>query len=89
MKYLITAVLSIFVIAACTNSHRKTRTETMKDDNRIVRIEEDGQILNMKVRIKNTENTVDFNESFDIREMNEKQVKKLKTHILDSLYKIK
>ncbi len=88
MKRIITA-LSLFSLAACTNNHRRTRTERMDDNNKTVKIEDDGNTMSMQVKIKNTEEPVDYDESFDVRDMNEKQKEKLKNHILDSLYKIR
>lgn len=54
-----------------------------------MKIEDDGNTLRIKTKIRNTEELVDYDESFDVRNMNEKQKEKLKNHILDSLYKIK
>lgn len=88
MKYIITAVLTIFSISAC-NDHRRTRTVQIEDNNKTVKIEDDGNTLRIKTKIRNTEELVDYDESFDVRNMNEKQKEKLKNHILDSLYKIK
>lgn len=89
MKYIITAVLTIFSIAACTNDNHRTRTVKIEDNNKTVKIEDDGNTMSIKAKIRNTEEPIDYNKSFDVREMNEKQKEKLKSHILDSLYKIK
>lgn len=89
MKFTLITALIISSVTACTNNSRTTRTEEIKDDNKTVKIEDDGKVLSMKVSIRNTEQPIDFDESFDIRDMNEKQIKKLETHILDSLYQIK
>ncbi len=85
MKYIITAALIIFSLTACTNNNHRTRTEKIEDNNKTVRIEADGNTMSMKVKIKNIEEPMDYDESFDVRDMNEKQKEKLKNHILDSL----
>jgi len=85
MKYIIIAALLIFSIAACTNSNHPVRTERMNDDNTSMKIEDDSKTLSIKVETKNTENLIDYNESFDVRDMNDKQKKELENHILDSL----
>ncbi len=87
MKHII-IVLTIFSLSACTNNHRKTRTEKIDDNNKTVKIKDDGQTMRIEVKIKNTEVPVDYDKSFDVRNMNEKQIEKLKDKILDSLYKM-
>ncbi len=85
MKYIIITALTIFPITACTNNHHPTRTERMEDNNTKMKIEDDGKTLSMMVKTKNTENPIDYDQSFDVRDMNDKQKEKLKNHILDSL----
>jgi len=85
MKHIITAALTLFSLTSCTNNHHPIRTERMNDDNTKMKIEDDGKTLSMMVKTKNTENLIDYNESFDVRDMNDKQKEKLKNHILDSL----
>lgn len=89
MKYIITATVTILFIAACTHGNHRTRTEKIEDNNKTVKIEDDGNLMRIKAEISNTAEPVDYNKSFDVRGMNEKQIDKLKNHILDSLYKIK
>lgn len=50
-----------------------------------MKIEDDGKTLSMMIKTRNTENPVDYNKSFDVRDLNDKQKEKLKNHILDSL----
>jgi len=45
--------------------------------------------MRIKAEINNREEPVDYDKSFDVRNMNEKQIEVLKNHILDSLYRIK
>lgn len=85
MKYTIIAALTVLSIAACTNNHHPIRTERMEDNNTKMKIEDDSKTLSIKVQTKNTENPIDYNESFDVRGMNDKQKKELEKHILDSL----
>ncbi len=85
MKHIIIAALTIFFITACTNNKHPVRTERMNDNNTKMKIEDDGKTLSMMVKTKNTENPIEYNESFDVRDMNDKQKEKLKNHILDSL----
>lgn len=54
-----------------------------------MKIVDDGSTMRIKAKIKNTEEPIDYDKSFDVRDMNEKQKEKLKNNILDSLYKIK
>lgn len=89
MKPIIIVALIILSAAACTNNHRRTHTERIEDNNKTVKIEDDGNTMSMRVKIENTEEPVDYAESFDVRDMSELQKQKLKNHILDSLYKIK
>lgn len=88
MKYIITAVITIFSIAACNDNHR-TRTVKIEDDNKTVKIEDDGSTMRIQAEINNTREPVDYDRSFDIKAMNEGQKEKFKNHILDSLYRIK
>lgn len=85
MKYILITVLTIFSITACTNTHRPTRTESMEDNNTSMKIEDDSETMSIRVKTKNTENPIDYEESFDVRAMNDEQKKKLKNRILDSL----
>ncbi len=85
MKYIVTATLTIFSLTACNNNHPRTRTERMEDNNTKMRIEDDGKTLSIMVKTRNTENPIDYDKSFDVRDMNEKQKEKLKNRILDSL----
>lgn len=85
MKYLITAALTIFSLTTCTNTNHPARTERMNDDNTSMKIEDDGKTLSISVRTKNTENPIDYDKSFDVSNMNDKQKKELENHILDSL----
>lgn len=85
MKHIIIITLTIFSISACTNKHHPVRTERMNDDNTTMKIEDDGKTLSVMVQTRNTENPIDYDKSFDVRDMNEKQKEKLKNHILDSL----
>ena len=85
MKRIIITALTLFSLLACTNNHRRTRTERMEDNNKTVKIEDDGNTMSMKVKIKNTEEPVAYEKSFDVRDKNDKQKEKLKNHILDSL----
>lgn len=89
MKPIITVALIILSVAACTNNHRRTRTERMEDNNKTVKIEDDGNTMSMRVKIENIEEPVDYDERFDVRDMSEPQKQKLKNHILDSLYQIR
>ena len=77
------------VFSGCENNHRKTRRVKIEDNNKLVKIEDDGNTLAIKVNIRNTEKPVDYNESFNVRGMNEKQRKNLQTHIIDSLESVK
>ena len=61
----------------------------MEDNNKKMSVEDDGKTMSIKVKIKNTDNSIDYAESFDVRDLNDKQKEKLKNHILDSLYTIK
>jgi hypothetical protein len=88
MNYILITALTIFSIAAC-NDNRRTRTEKIEDNNKTVKIEDDGSTMRIKAKIKNIEEPIDYDKSFDVRDMNEKQKEKLKNSILDSLYKIK
>ena len=88
MKYIITAALTIFSISAC-NDNRRTHTVKIEDNNKTVKIEDDGNTMRIKAKIKNTEEPIDYDKSFEVRDMNKKQKEKLKNYILDSLYKIK
>lgn len=89
MKYLIITALTIFSVAACINNHHPVRTERMEDNNTKMKIEDDGKILSIKVKTKNVENLVDYDESFDVTNMNDRQKRQLENHILDSLRIIK
>lgn len=86
---MITLILIIFSIAACTGGNHRTRTVKIEDDNKTVKIEDDGITMSIKAEINNKEEPVDYDKSFDVRDMNEKQKEKLKNHILDSLYRIR
>ncbi len=85
MKYTTITALTVLSIAACTNNYHPVRTERMDDNNTSMKIEDDSKTLSIKVKTKNTENPIDYNESFDVRDMNDKQKQKLENHILDSL----
>ncbi len=85
MKHIITTALTLFSLAACTDNYHPIRTERMNDDNTKMKIEDDGKTLSMMVKTRNTENPIDYDKSFDVRDMNDKQKEKLKNHILDSL----
>ena len=89
MKYITITALSIFFIASCTNNHHRTRTEKIDDNNKTVKVEDDGHTMYISAKINNTKEPVDYEKSFDVRNMDEKQKEKLKNHILDSLYKIR
>ncbi len=89
MKRIIIAALTILSLAACTNNQHPVRTERMEDNNTKMKIEDDGKTLSMMVKTRNTENPIDYDESFDVRDMNDKEKEKLKNRILDSLYKIR
>ncbi len=78
MKYIIIAVLTIFSITACTNNNHPVRTERMEDDNTKMKIEDDGKTLSMMVKTKNTENPIDYDKSFDVRDMNDNQKNKIR-----------
>jgi len=85
MKHIIIITLTIFSLASCTNNHHPVRTERMEDNNTKMKIDDDGKTLSIMVKTRNTENLVDYDKSFDVRDMNDKQKEKLKNHILDSL----
>lgn len=85
MKHIIIITLTIFSLAACTNNNHPVRTERMNENNTKMKIEDDGKTLSVMVQTRNTENPIDYDKSFDVRDMNEKQKEKLKNHILDSL----
>lgn len=87
MKPIIIIALIILSNTGCTNNHRRTRTERVNDDNTSMKIEDDGETMSIKLKTKNTGSQIDYDKSFDVRNMNEKQIEKLKKHILDSLYK--
>ena len=89
MKYVITAIVTIFSIAACTHDHHRTRTVRIEDNNKTVKIEDDSYVMRITAEIRNTKEPVDYNKSFDVKGMDDKQKEKLKNHILDSLYKIR
>lgn len=79
----------ILFTTACNSDSRRTRTVKIKDDNKTVKIEDDGVTMSIKAEINNTKEPVDYEKSFDVRGMNEKQKEELKNHILDSLYRIR
>ena len=84
MKYLTIALITILSISACKNHQgRKNISKTVDDGNQLVKTEDDGETLNIKVR--NYEKHIDFKKSFGVKNMTEAQKKMLKTHILDSL----
>jgi hypothetical protein len=85
MKHIIIITLTIFSLVSCTNNHHPVRTERMEDNNTKMKIEDDGKTLSMIVKTRNTANPIDYDKSFDVSDMNEKQKEKLKNHILDSL----
>lgn len=85
MKYLIIAALLSFSATACTNSNHPIRTVRMNDDNTAMKMEDDGKTLSIKVQTKNTENPIDYDKSFDVTNMNDRQKRQLENHILDSL----
>ncbi len=85
MNHKIIFALLFFSVTACTNNNHPVRTERMNDDNTSMKIEDDGNTLSIKVKTKNTENPIDYAESFDVSDMKDKQKEKLKNHILDSL----
>lgn len=72
-------------MTACTNHNHPIRTERMNDDNTSMKIEDDGKTLSIKVKTKNADNQVDYDESFDVTNMNDRQKRQLENHILDSL----
>lgn len=89
MKYILIAVITIFSFGSCTNHNHRTRTVEIEDNNKTVKIEDDGITMSIKAEIDNTEESVDYEKSFNVRGMNEKQKEELKNHILDSLYRIR
>ena len=89
MKKLLIIIFLIFSIAACTNGSHRTRTERMEDHKTKMMVEDDGETMSIKVKIKNDQNPVDYTNSFDVRDLNDQQKDKLKHRILDSLYAIK
>ncbi|MEO6550890.1 MAG: hypothetical protein ABIN94_23000 [Ferruginibacter sp.] len=89
MKYLIITVLTILFFAACNSQHSATRTEETDDNNKKIKVEDDGKTMHIKVKIDNVENDVDYDKEFNVSHMSEQQKQTLKDHILDSLYKIK
>ena len=89
MKPIIIIALIILFNTRCNNNPHRTRTERMEDNNKEVKIEDDGNTMSLRVKIENIEEPVDYDERFDVRDMSEQQKQKLKNHILDSLYEIK
>ena len=85
MKFILIIALALSSKTTCINSKQKTRTVTMKDENRKMKMEDDSRTLIIKAKTRNTENPVDYNKIFDVRNMNEVQRKELENHILDSL----
>jgi hypothetical protein len=85
MKHIIITALTISSLAACTNNHHPVRTETMSDDNTKMKIEDDSRTLSISIKTRNTTNPIDYDKSFDVRDLNDKQKKELEKHILDSL----
>jgi len=87
MKQIAIIAFLVFTFLACRNHHRM-RTEKMDDNNTVMKIEDDGKTMSMKVKIRNVEKPVSYAENFNVENMSDKQKQKLKNHILDSLYKL-
>jgi hypothetical protein len=85
MKHRIIPALLIFSITSCTNSNHPVRTERMNDNNTSMKIEDDGKTMSINVKTRNTEYPIDYDKSFDVSNMDNKQKKELEKHILDSL----
>lgn len=85
MKPIIIIALIILSITACTNHNHPVRTERMEDNNTKMKIEDNSKTLSIKVETKNTENPIDYDKSFDVRNMNDSQKRQLENYILDSL----
>ncbi len=86
MNYILAVALIIFSTSACTdNDHTRRVRKSVEDENKKIIIEEDGKTLSIKIKVKNAENPIDYNKSFDVKNMNDMQKEKLENHILDSL----
>lgn len=85
MKHIIIVALLIFSVAACTNNHHPVRTERMEDNNTKMKIEDDSKTLSINVKTRNTDNPIDYEKSFDVTNMNDRQKIQLENYILDSL----
>jgi hypothetical protein len=88
MKYLLIIALLLFSFVACNSHHGTTRTEEINDNNKKMKVKDDGKTMSIQLKIRNVEMPVDYDEKFDVKHMSDEQKQTLKNHILDSLYKL-
>lgn len=73
MKFKILLCFAVLSFVACQGSHSKRS------------ITENGETLTIKVDIKNKIQSIDYDQSFDVRNMTASERKELVKHIYDSL----
>lgn len=73
MRYTLIIALTIFYFTACNN------------DDIAMKIIDNDKTLRLKVKVKDAEKSIDYDKSFDVKGMSDRQKKELTNHILDSL----